>query len=107
MEYGLLTLIALVLGGGMAGGLLSAIGYHRRLLVLEESIQVYRTAVNDRLNELERITTRDIKREAANVKWGKKNATDEALAETLLKANAGRTTAPHAWDPRTWGQGGP
>jgi hypothetical protein len=104
MEYGILALIASVLGGGVAGGLLAAIGYHRRLLVLEESITVYRTAVNDRLNELERITTRDIKREAANIKWSKKSTADEALAQQLVSRSA--NGPGHAWDPRTWGQGG-
>jgi hypothetical protein len=106
MEYGLLALIALVLGASVTGGVLVGWGCHRRVLVLEESLKVYITSFNDRLNEVERIATRDQKREAANVKWSKKAKDDEALAATLTNPNGGLPALQpgHAWDPRTWGR---
>jgi hypothetical protein len=106
MEYGLLALIALVVGAGAAGGVLTGWSCHRRVLVLEESIKVYITAFNDRLNEVERIATRDQKREAANFKWSKKAKDEEALAANLTRDPNGTALIPagHAWDPRTWGR---
>jgi hypothetical protein len=106
MEYGILALIALVVGAGVTGGVLAGWSCHRRVLVLEESIKVYITSFNDRLNEVERIATRDQKREAANVKWSKKAKDEEALAANLTRdSGVNALVQPgHPWDPRTWGK---
>jgi hypothetical protein len=89
----------------VAGGLLAAWSAHRRLLALETGLQATLTGFSDRLNELERITTRDIKREAAATRWGKGKAADEALVRQIREAGpeTALATAGHPWDPRTWG----
>jgi len=105
MEYGLLFLVALVVGGGVAGGLLSSWGCHRRLLTLEENLKVILLAYDDRLNELSRIVVRQDKREAAETRWSGKKEKEDATLKALqnLGASNGGAPAGHPWDPRTWG----
>ena len=105
MEYGLLVIIACVVGGGVAGGVLVSWGCHRRLLALEENLKVILLAYDDRLNQLSRIVVRQDKQEAAKVRWSGKAEKDEATLKALtnLSANGGATPAGHPWDPRTWG----
>jgi hypothetical protein len=105
MDYVFLFLIALCLGAGVAGGLLSAWNCHRRLLALEENLKVILDAFNDRLNQLSKIAIRQDKSEAAKTRWSKKELEDGALAERLGKGVGGRAMDPpgHPWDPRTWG----
>jgi hypothetical protein len=101
MEYGLLALISLVLGGGVAGGLLNAWSVHRRLLALEENLKVILGAYDDRMNQIQKIITRQDKTAAAEARWGKKDIELEKI-----KALATPNAAPHPWDPRTWGSNG-
>lgn len=98
MEYGLLTLISLVLGGGVAGGLLNAWSCHRRVLALEENLKVILGAYDDRMNQIQKIITRQDKTAAADARWGKK---DIELEKIKALATAGQNT-PHPWDPNTW-----
>lgn len=105
MEYGLLVVIACVVGGGTAGGLLVSWGCHRRLLMLEENLKVILLSYDDRLNQLTKIVVRQDKTEAARIRWSGKELKDEAAAKALLALNGGGgQPAPHAWDPRTWGE---
>ena len=102
MEYALLVLIALCLGGGVAGGLLSAWSCHRRILALEQNSQLLFTSLEDRIGQLTKIVVRQDKSEAAKTRWSKKDAEVEAIAALA------KTTQPnnlHPWDPRTWGSG--
>jgi formiminotetrahydrofolate cyclodeaminase len=105
MELGLLTLIACTLGGGIAGGLLSAWGCYHKLLALELTLKAVFTGYEDRFNELERITTRDVKRAAVETRWRKGKDKDEEFAKELIAANTNLPVGPvgHPWDPRTWG----
>jgi hypothetical protein len=106
MEYGILALIGIVLGASVAGGLLAAWSCHRRVLVLEESIKVYFTSFDDRLNVLSRIATREQKSDAAKTRWNKKDAQEAELAKVLTDSSNGSTSVAlmNAWDPRTWGK---
>jgi hypothetical protein len=102
MEYGFLVVIAICMGGGVAGGMLVAWGCHRRVLALEQNLKVILDAYDDRLNQLSKIVIRQDKSEAAKIKWSKKSADEEALAAHLAKpASVNGPGLP--WDPRTWG----
>ena len=107
MDYGIVFLIALVLGAGVAGGLLSAWGCHRRLLALEENLKVILMAYDDRLNQLSKIVIRQDKTEAAKARWSKKDVDEVTLAKALTEIPGHmRMGEPgHPWDPRTWGKG--
>lgn len=102
MDYAFLGLIALVVGGGVCGGLLSAWSCHRRVLALEETFKLVMTSYEDRINQLTKIVVRQDKSEAAKTRWSKKDAEVEAIA-ALAKNNA--NPVGHPWDPRTWGSG--
>jgi len=105
MEYGILVLIAIVLGGGVAGGMLSAWSCIRRLLALEESLKLVLMSYEDRINQLTKIVVRQDKSEASKTRWSKKELSDEALAKTLTATHPDQTSfiVGHPWDPRTWG----
>ena len=102
MEYALLVLLALTLGAGVAGGLLSAWSCHRRILALEQNSQLLFTSLEDRIQQLTKIATRQDKVAAATARWTKKDAEVEAIAQ--LAKNAAPANM-HPWDPRTWGNG--
>jgi len=108
MDYAFLALIALCLGAGVAGGLLSAWSCHRRLLALEENLKVILDAFNDRLNQLSKIVIRQDKSEAAKARWTKKDQEEAGLLKTLTADPTDFTSSRigHPWDPRTWGKGG-
>ena len=101
MEYGLLVLIAVCLGGGVGGGLLSAWSCHRRVLVLEQNLKIILDGFDDRLNQLSKMVIRQDKTEAAKVRWSKKDIDEVALANRLV---APGVSNQHPWDPRTWGK---
>jgi len=107
MEYGLLLFIATALAAGVAGGLLSAWGCHRRVLALEENLKIILVAYDDRLNQLSKIVIRQDKSEAAKARWSKKDVDENALVKTLTEPGPqyGSTVVGHLWDPRTWGKG--
>lgn len=107
MDYGILVLMALVVGGGVAGGLLSAWSCHRRVHALEEYTKIQHTANEDRFNQLSRIVTRQDKTEAAKARWSKKDVDENTLVKTLTDQSAGTLSqvVGHPWDPRTWGKG--
>jgi len=75
MELGLLAVIALVLGGGVAGGLLTTWSLYRRTLRLEDIV-----------NQLQDIVTRQDKRKAAEVRWTKADLQAAQLAEAIKRA---------------------
>lgn len=95
-------MIALVMGGGVAGGLLTAWSCHRRILALEENSKLLFTSLEDRIQQLTKIATRQDKQAAAGARWSKKDAEVEAIAQ-LARHNP--PPAMHPWDPRTWGSG--
>jgi len=101
MDIALLLLIACALGGGVAGGLLSAWGCHRRVLALEETFKLVMTSYEDRINQLTKIVVRQDKSEAAKVRWVK---ADKQLEEIRQLATQPPQVG-HPWDPRTWGNG--
>jgi len=102
MEYGLLLFLAVALGAGVGGGLLSAWSCHRRILALEENLKIVLVALEDRVNQLTKIVVRQDKTEAAKARWSGKKAEDEALAKVLTQPDP-MQPALHPWDPRTWG----
>jgi hypothetical protein len=106
MDYVFLLLIALCLGAGVGGGLLSAWNCHRRLLALEENLKIILDAFNDRLNQLSKIAIRQDKSEAAKTRWSKKDVEESALAKSLTTVLPGQSESfpGHPWDPRTWGE---
>jgi len=107
MEYGVLLFITSALAAGVAGGLLSAWGCHRRVLALEENLKIILVAYDDRLNQLSKIVLRQDKSAAATARWSKKEIDDHTLIKTLTGplADQGSSAVGHPWDPRTWGKG--
>lgn len=106
MEYGFLVLIAAVVGGGFAGGLLNAWSAHRRILAIEENLKIVLGALDDRINMLQKIVIRQDKSEAAKVRWSKKERDDDEIAKMLTGKPSDNGMMPAAWDPRTWGKSG-
>lgn len=106
MELGILALIALVLGAGVAGGLLNAWSCHRRLLAIEENLKVVLGAIDDRINMLQKIVIRQDKSEAAKARWSKKDREDDEIGQLLSAKAKGPLLDMHPWDPRTWGKTG-
>lgn len=106
MEYGILVLIAAVVGGGFAGGLLNAWSAHRRILAIEENLKIVLGALDDRINMLQKIVIRQDKSEAAKVRWSKKEREDDEIGQLLSAKPTGGFATPQAWDPRTWGKNG-
>jgi hypothetical protein len=107
MEYAYLVVIAICLGAGVGGGLLSAWSCHRRVLALEVSLKVILTGFDDQINQLTKIVVRQDKSEAAKARWSKKDLEETTLAKQLTD-NIGQPSVigpGHAWDPRTWGKG--
>ena len=98
--------MACVIAGGVAGGMLSAWGCHRRLLALEENLKIILVSYDDRLNLISKIITRQDKSAAAEARWSgkEKKETEQAGALLKLAGNAAIEPAPHPWDPRTWGK---
>jgi hypothetical protein len=72
MEYALLLLIAMVLGGGVAGALVTTWRLHQRTFRLEV-----------RLNAVEETVTRQDKVAAAKVRWSKAEVQAKELVEAM------------------------
>lgn len=106
MEYGILVLIAAVVGGGFAGGLLNAWSAHRRILAIEENLKIVLGALDDRINMLQKIVIRQDKSEAAKVRWSKKDQETEEIGKMLTGKPLELGLGQHPWDPRTWGKSG-
>jgi hypothetical protein len=100
MEYGLLLVIAVVVGGGVAGGLLASWNCHRRQLALEQMVKTLQLVYDTRLDKLQEVVTSRVKSDASKVRWSKKELEDQALAQTLTKRD--ENPWPAAWDPRTF-----
>lgn len=73
MELGLLVAIALVLGGAVAGGLVSTWSLHRRTRKLEYAVN----DIEDRL-----LTVRN--REKSQKRWEKEQTIDDELAQLQM-----------------------
>lgn len=106
MELSILVLVAAVVGGGFAGGLLNAWSAHRRILAIEENLKIVLGALDDRINMLQKIVIRQDKSEAAKVRWTKRDRDDEEIGKMLTGKPLENSLSPHPWDPRTWGKNG-
>jgi len=85
MDIALLVVIACVLGGGVAGGLVTTWSLYRRTLRLE-----------DLVNTLQDIVTRQDKRKAAEVRWTKADLQAAQLAEAM-KHSADKPQPGNPW----------
>lgn len=103
MDYAFLATIALVLGGGVSGGLLTSWSCHRRQLALEQLVKTLQLAYDVRMDKLEAVVTSRVKTEAARSRWSKKEAEDNALAQALTNKEPLEAAWPAAWNPATWG----
>lgn len=88
---------------GILGGLIASWSSYRYQLVLDQRQKAMETMFDDRLNQIQKIVTRQDKTAAVTARWEKNKKADEKLIEDL-------TTAPvvqqklHPWDPRLWGK---
>ena len=106
MELSILVLVAAVVGGGFAGGLLNAWSAHRRILAIEENLKIVLGALDDRINMLQKIVIRQDKSEAAKVRWTKRDRDDEEIGKMLTAKPLENFSSPLPWDPRIWGKNG-
>lgn len=72
MEFGLVLLISSVLAGGVIGALVRTWSIHARLYSLE-----------DRVNVVEGIVTREVKTRAATERWKKPSKDEELLLNAM------------------------
>lgn len=84
MEYGLLALIAAVIAGGVSGALLRVWSIASRLYSQET-----------RLSVLEGVSSREVKIRAANERWKKPSAAEDAVLAAL--ANPPAPSSPANW----------
>jgi hypothetical protein len=104
MDAAILMLIASVLGGGVCGGLISALGVHRRTLALKtrmDAVEIHAELLKNQLLAL-------IKRSAGEVGRGQRerNKEIEELAQSLLaKKNVqpANNYAPQWWESEVKG----
>jgi hypothetical protein len=80
MELAILMVIAAVIGGGVAGGLLTTWQVHRRLFRLEYA-----------QNDTERILTRETKKRAADGRWSKDKDEERELLKLMETSKAKAT----------------
>jgi hypothetical protein len=88
---------------GVLGGLLGSWSSYRYQLVLDQRQKAMETMFDDRLNQIQKIVTRQDKTAAVETRWKKSKQADEALATELTAVPAVRP-AMHPWDPRLWGK---
>ena len=86
MEYGLLVVISAVIAGGVVGAMLRMWSVASRLYSLE-----------NRVNLVEGITTREVKIRASAERWKKPTADEAELASRLLHPQEPKATSSHAW----------
>lgn len=103
MIFEILTVLAL---SAVVSGLVTmfaAWSTNRRLLAVEEYLKVREPAVDDRLNQIQKVAIREMKSDAAKTRWSKREVEEAALVKQL--ANPAATEPDLAlWDPRTWGR---
>ena len=98
MDYGLLIAIPLGFVAGLGGGLLTSWSCARAVLALESTVATLRLGYDDHFAKLDQIVTRQDKTTAAQMRWSKKSADEEALAATLKNgATPVPFVLPHGW----------
>jgi hypothetical protein len=88
---------------GVLGGLIGSWSSYRYQLVLDQRQKAMETMFDDRLNQIQKIVTRQDKTAAVTARWEKSKKADEKLVEELTNAPAVRPVK-HPWDPKIWGE---
>jgi hypothetical protein len=88
---------------GVLGGLIGSWSSYRYQLVLDQRQKAMETMFDDRLNQIQKIVTRQDKTAAVTARWEKGKKADEKLAEELTALPALVPRVP-PWDPRLWGK---
>jgi hypothetical protein len=88
---------------GVLGGLIGSWSSYRYQLVLDQRQKAMETVFDDRLNQIQKIVTRQDKTAAVMARWEKGKKADEKLAEELTPARDPRQVML-PWDPRLWGK---
>jgi hypothetical protein len=103
MDYVYLVNFAVSLIVGVIGGLIGNWSSWRFQLVLDQRQKTMETCYDDRLNQIQKIITRQDKTAAVTARWEKSKKSDEALAQELTTVPAARSRVL-PWDPRLWGK---
>jgi len=95
MELALILTIAAIVTGAVVGALIRAWSIHSRLYSLE-----------DRIVQLEGVTTREVKIRASGERWKRSTKDEEAMAQ-LLQAGKTEPAKPHYnwWESPTLKKG--
>jgi hypothetical protein len=88
---------------GVLGGMIGSWSSYRYQLVLDQRQKAMETMFDDRLNQIQKIVTRQDKTAAVEARWSKAKKVDEKLIEELTTVPAVRPKL-HPWDPRLWGK---
>jgi type II secretory pathway pseudopilin PulG len=106
MEYAIVIVVISSLASGALGVWLGFKFYGLQLLALEKQTELAFTCMEDRVNELQRVATRNQTRDAVNMRWKKKDETDEATLKELHKIKPASETLPMpGFDPVKWMNG--
>jgi hypothetical protein len=103
MEYAILAAILLGAVAGWTGAAVYSWAWARRTLALEQQLTTLALGYDAHLQKLDKIVTSQVKTQAVNRRWSKKEEEDNALAEQLSALPGTKALIGHPWDPRTWG----
>jgi type II secretory pathway pseudopilin PulG len=105
MEFVIVVCVLSALASTALGVWLGMKFYALRLLALEKQTELAFTCMEDKVNELARVANRDLKRDAVNTRWKKRDETDEATIKELHKIKPAESLSLPSFDPTTWANG--
>jgi type II secretory pathway pseudopilin PulG len=107
MELAIILVVVSALASAALGVWLGMKFYALRLLALEKQTELAFTCMEDKVNELQRVATRNQTRDAVNSRWKKKDETDESTLKELakVKPNGGEVISMPMFNPVDWANG--
>jgi type II secretory pathway pseudopilin PulG len=105
MEVAIILVVVSALASAALGVWLGIKFYALRLLALEKQTELAFTCMEDKVNELQRVATRNQSRDAVNSRWKKKDATDAETIQELKKIEPKTLDTVPMYDPTTWANG--
>lgn len=107
MELVIILVVVSALASAALGVWLGMKFYALRLLALEKQTELSFTCMEDKVNELQRVATRNQSRDAVNSRWKKRDETDEQTLKELakVKPNGGDVVTLPMYNPVDWSNG--
>jgi type II secretory pathway pseudopilin PulG len=105
MEFVVILVVVSALASAALGVWLGMKYYALRLLALEKQTELAFTCMEDKVFELARVANRDMKRDAVNTRWKRRDETDETALKELAKVKQSPVELLPGFDPSTWANG--